>query len=344
VVINMTQAEKIRHFLIKQAQRHPHDLVAFTAERFAVSRTTVLRHIRTLVDAGELIKTGTTKQVSYALADALEQVFTFNLDDMLDEFTLFSTYIAPVIKPLVNANCYDICEYTVTEIVNNAKDHSRGKSLKLSLDIGQDAVNFSCQDDGVGVFVNLQQALGFEDVRDTLLQLSKGKLTSDAVNHTGEGLFFTSRVNDEFRLITNNFCFLRDNRVNDWSFFQVDTKTGTLVNWVIQRQTKRCLADVFKAYQSDDSLQFSKTDVLVELAKEHGARLVSRSQAKRVAAQLELFQQITFDFKGVTIVGQGFVDQLFRVFQQQYPDIKLHYVNANDDVKYMIQRGVDSES
>jgi hypothetical protein len=95
------------------------------------------------------------------------------------------------------------------------------------------------------------------------------------------------------------------------------------------------------SFKSHESLQFSKTDVLVELAKQHGARLVSRSQAKRVLAQLDLFEEITFDFKAVTIVGQGFVDQLFRVFQQQHPNICLHYVNANDDVTFMIERGLN---
>jgi hypothetical protein len=57
-----------------------------------------------------------------------------------------------------------------------------------------------------------------------------------------------------------------------------------------------------------------------------------------IVAQLDLFKDVTFDFKGVTIVGQGFIDQLFRVFQKQHADIKLHYINANDDVTYMIQR------
>ena len=99
---------------------------------------------------------------------------------------------------------------------------------------------------------------------------------------------------------------------------------------------------VFLDYQDDDSLQFSKTEVIIELAREHGQRLISRSQAKRVVANLDKFKQTTFDFKGVTIVGQGFVDQLFRVFQQQYPEIILNYINANDDVNFMIRRGIAS--
>ena len=127
--------------------------------------------------------------------------------------------------------------------------------------------------------------------------------------------------------------------MNDWSFYETKTKTGTQVDWVIHRNTDRHLQAVFKAYQDDDTQQFTKTEVIIELAKEHGQRLISRSQAKRVAAQLEWFKEVTFDFKGITAVGQGFVDQLFRVFQQQHPGIKLRYIHANEDVTYMIQRG-----
>lgn len=36
-------------------------------------------------------------------------------------------------------------------------------------------------------------------------------------------------------------------------------------------------------------------------------------------------------------MGQGFADEVFRVFQNRYPDIDMKAVNANADVQGMIR-------
>lgn len=46
-----------------------------------------------------------------------------------------------------------------------------------------------------------------DDERDAILELSKGKLITDAENHAGEGIFFTSRVFDEFAVISGGLFF-----------------------------------------------------------------------------------------------------------------------------------------
>ena len=85
-------------------------------------------------------------------------------------------------------------------------------------------------------------------------------------------------------------------------------------------------------------LQQSEYHLLVQMANQHGERLISRSQAKRVAKNLEKFSRVTLDFQGVNAIGQGFVDELFRVWQQKHPNTTLAYINANGTVKFMIQR------
>jgi len=53
-------------------------------------------------------------------------------------------------------------------------------------------------------------------------------------------------------------------------------------------------------------------------------QLISRSQAKRILRGLEKhFKVITLDFTGVTLVGQGFVDEVFRVYKNQHPKMAL---------------------
>lgn len=76
----------------------------------------------------------------------------------------------------------------------------------------------------------------------------------------------------------------------------------------------------------------------VELGKNPEDRYISRSQAKRILAGLEKFKQVTLDFRRVQSVGQGFVDEVFRVFQRNHPDIDIRFTHANPSVEFMIKR------
>jgi hypothetical protein len=45
-----------------------------------------------------------------------------------------------------------------------------------------------------------------------------------------------------------------------------------------------------------------------------------------------------FDFEGVSIIGQAFADEIFRVFALGHPKMVLHATNSNSEVKRMIAR------
>ncbi len=57
-----------------------------------------------------------------------------------------------------------------------------------------------------------------------------------------------------------------------------------------------------------------------------------------MSALLENFKSVVLDFSEVDSIGQGFADEIFRVFKQQHPDVDLKVVHANEDVQYMIGR------
>lgn len=66
--------------------------------------------------------------------------------------------------------------------------------------------------------------------------------------------------------------------------------------------------------------------------------LVSRSQAKRVLARLNMFETVTLDFDGVTELEQGFADELFRVGLKDLADVTFEIINAAKDIEKMIKR------
>lgn len=266
---------------------------------------------------------------------------SFKLNNILDEFHILKTYFSAKLQTL-KSNILDICEYGLTEIINNAIDHSYGDNLTVELTFHQNNILLIIEDDGVGIFKRIAELLKAQDYQEAVLQLTKGKFTSDPYHHTGEGIFFTSRIFDEFKLIANGLCFTRVNydNTNDWFLEHVVTKKGTMVHLTIDQNSTKNIKDIFLAFQDPDTMAFNKTEIIVALSKLGEERYISRSQAKKVIRNLEKFKHITLDFKNVKIVGQGFVDEIFRVFANNHKDITINYINANDDILFMINRSL----
>jgi DNA/RNA-binding domain of Phe-tRNA-synthetase-like protein len=53
---------------------------------------------------------------------------------------------------------------------------------------------------------------------------------------------------------------------------------------------------------------------------------------------LDKFEVIELDFNHIEFVGQGFVDEVFRVWQNQYPKVQIKYEHAIPEVEFMIKR------
>ena len=64
---------------------------------------------------------------------------------------------------------------------------------------------------------------------------------------------------------------------------------------------------------------------------------VARSHARRVLKDAEGYKELVIDFRGIEFMGRGFADEVFRVFQNKYPDIQLEVTNANETVLGMIR-------
>lgn len=74
-----------------------------------------------------------------------------------------------------------------------------------------------------------------------------------------------------------------------------------------------------------------------------GGIYISRSQARRLLVGLEKFKSIILDFDKVPAVGQAFTDEVFRVFQNKHPKIKIKSTKTNSAVEFMIKRSINSQ-
>jgi hypothetical protein len=57
-----------------------------------------------------------------------------------------------------------------------------------------------------------------------------------------------------------------------------------------------------------------------------------------VLANLEKFRSVVLDFSGVEEIGQGFADEIFRVWKASHPAIKLEAVSMSAPVSFLVRR------
>jgi excisionase family DNA binding protein len=231
-----------------------------------------------------------------------------------------------------------IMGYAFMEMLNNAIDHSGSETADISWWVRQDQWAFEIKDDGVGAYTNLLTGLRLGSEFEAVQELSKGKRTTDPARHTGEGIFFTSKAVDLFRLTSSGVRWTVDNLRGDVALGSVPPTAGTTVYCRLDPATGRALADVFREFTHDHD--FVRTRPVVKLF-EIGTDFVSRSEARRLLDGLDQgFEVVDVDFAGVTDVGQGFVDELLRVWPRTHPGKTVNPVNMNAAVDFMVKRGL----
>lgn len=333
-----SRGEQVRRFITDNVEKHQNDIAKITAAKFDITRQAVNKHLRRLVDERALVQKGHTRNRSYYLHPQEEWEKTFQLGTSLAEDVVWRNDVASSLDRLPE-NVLDIWHFGFTEMFNNAIDHSGGNVINIRLQRNAKSTQLVLSDDGIGIFVKIQKELGLLDERHAILELAKGKLTTDPDNHTGEGIFFTSRMFDDFNILSGGTYFSHKfGEQENWVLERREFASGTSVWMKLDNHTSRTTRKVFDSYTSEDDYRFTKTVVPVRLAQYGDDKLVSRSQAKRLLARVDRFRTVIFDFQGVDSIGQAFADEIFRVFPNRHPDIELIPYKANSAVKRMISR------
>jgi len=335
------RGKKIREFILSNIEIHNQDIAALTVKKFAISRQAVLRHIRILIDHGVIQVSGTTKSRKYSLTPILTINKKYQITPDLEEDVVWRDDIFPLVKNHLSHRAIELWQHSFTEMLNNAIDHSRGSEVIINVSLNAVNMEVFIIDNGEeGIFKKIQRELSLNDERHAILELSKGKLTTDPARHSGEGIFFSSRMVDHFVIMSGGVYFSHNDRDDrDWILENESTLRGTRVIMEMRNNTNRVIKEVFDKYASeDDDFGFTKTIVPVRLTQYGDELLVSRSQAKRLLARFDRFKTVMLDFKGVTEIGQAFTDEIFRVFTHNNKNTSLIPINMNKDVAAMVAR------
>ena len=328
----------IRFYILEKIESGRKNPAKAASESFGISLNTAYRYIREMAEEGILCKQGS----SYVLANS-RQLITLRRSEgeLTSEDTIFVQRIQPAFHDLPQ-NILTIWQYAFTEMMNNAIDHSEAESV--SVEICRNFLNTALviEDDGVGIFRKLKDFFGFDTSEEAVRELFKGKLTTDQARHSGEGIFFTSRAVDKFAAVSEGRIFSHDrfdDVVQDFTGCTLMEHwmdmPGTAVFMSLSNFSNKTLKEIFDQYSSVDE-GFFRTSIPIKNMFDMFP--VARSQARRLCQNFDKFREIELDFEGVEEVGQGFAHELFVVYQNSHPEIRLVPVNTNDAVEKMIRR------
>jgi anti-sigma regulatory factor (Ser/Thr protein kinase) len=264
-----------------------------------------------------------------------------------DEDQIWNDHVRPHLDGLPE-NIRGIVAYGCTEILNNVIDHSGSTRVVVDLRRSPARVALQIGDFGVGIFRKIQHAAGLPDEHAAFLELAKGRFTTDPSRHTGEGIFFTARMFDRFKILSGTMYVSFSSGGEDWLLedpsLEPRPDQGTFIEMEISPDSERTTKQVFDRFaprRGDEMSEITRTRLAIKLAQPRGEPLVSRSQAKRILARLEQFEEAILDFGGVPEIGPAFADEIFRVFASAHPRVRLIPVGANEDVMRMILRAQD---
>ncbi len=322
--------------LLQFVASEPRNVAARLAAALGVSRQAASARLMKAIRDGLITRTGQGAGVRYALTVQVEVRESYSRAG-LSEDRVWQQLLAPVVADLPE-KVRDVWRYGATEMVNNAVDHSGSPQVHVGMRRNALFTQAWVTDDGEGIFLRIQRALDLFDPREAILELAKGKFTTDPANHSGEGIFFSSKVFDVFDIRSGRLHFAHDDGKVDVLFERDADAPGTTVFMQLANDSKRTTREVFDKFAAPEEYTFAKTIVPVKLAQHEGEKLVSRSQAKRLTMRFERFQTVVLDFDGVEEIGQAFADEVFRVFQVAHPQTTLVPANMAPGVKSMVSR------
>lgn len=329
--------ETIKKYILDKISEDSGDIVHKTTSAFNITRNTVYRYLKELSDDQIIKKDGRR----YSL-NRKDHIYTITLKDIPkdSEDTVYENYLMPLIRDF-KENVIRIWYYCFTEMMNNVIDHSQAEKVTIYVSIDYMSTTVILDDDGIGIFNKIKEFYNYPTIEDAILELFKGKLTTDSLHHSGEGIFFSSRIMDVFAAISSGKIFSHtefDDLVEDLNVFpalhDIDNyKTGTAIFMKLSNYTSKTTKAIMDQYANVDG-GFIRT--IIPIKNIYPYYPVSRSQAKRLTHRFESFQEVQLDFEGVPEIGQGFAHELFVVFHKQHPEVQLIPFNANSTIQKMI--------
>ncbi|MBQ8381605.1 MAG: DUF4325 domain-containing protein [Clostridia bacterium] len=326
----------IKMYILKKIDQKTEGLSKYVSQELGISPNTVHSYLTELQNNQIILK---SKRDKYELVTkSYEYRLTRSSGDLDHDTYAYDTYLRPLIKHLPD-NIEQIWSYGMSEMVNNVIDHSQAETLTVIIRQNYLFTQVILIDNGIGIFQKIKDHFSLPNLDEAICELIKGKLTTDSENHSGEGIFFTSKMMDSFFILSDEKIFATTKYENDQVLDFPEPVGGTCVFMSLSNFTNRTAAEIFDLYSNDDGV-FFKTRIPIKNIFDKAP--ISRSQAKRICNRLDQFKEVIVDFSETEWMGQGFAHQLFVVYAKAHPQTTIIPVNMNQNVENMYKHVMGS--
>lgn len=325
-------------YLLEKIEQRSTSISKSVSETFGINQNTVHTYIN------QLVKDKIIRRAQRGRYELITSTYVYDLvrshGDLNTDTYAYHACLEKHIDDFP-PNVKDIWSYTFSEMINNVMDHSMAENVRII--VIQDYLNTTVviSDDGIGIFEKIKQHFGLASLDEAICELFKGKLTTDADNHSGEGIFFSSKMMDDFIIFSSEKIFT-NNKYDNSNITNIEEEKdkGTTVEMTLSNFTHKQAYEIFDLYSNADG-GFTKTRI--PLKNIFDSSPVSRSQAKRIYNRLDKFKEVILDFDGLEWMGQGFAHQMFVVFQGEHPETELIPVNMNENITKMYNHVKNSD-
>ena len=329
--MKLTQIEKdaFKNKILLSVDSHKNDLVQYSIDNLGLSHNTITKYINELINDKNLLRLNKGRYTAYSLP-AEKKDFSYKRMNIESEDSVWIKDVFPFIGT-VSKQLEGIMDYSFLEMMNNALEHSEADNIKVMVSKTFTMIKICIIDDGVGIFKKIQTSLNLDLPSQALVELAKGKFTSSPENHSGEGIFFSSKMCDEFYIFSDGLCFSGINSSGN-NIEIPEFNKGTAVLLVFERNTTKSTDQIYAEYAGTDYDEPKFKTVVplkIMLQEGTGSVLTSRSQARRLVTRFDKFDEVNLDFSEVDFVGQAFADEVFRVYASKHPEIIIKAINAN---------------
>lgn len=321
------------------ALAHPLDLPAALAARSGRSRASAQRLLGRLVDAQWLERGGSRRRPAYRPGALRQVVHRYALAGLEEDRPWAQDFAAALALPEGVAR---MLRHALSELLNNAIEHSGGRTVTVSMRRTPLQAQLLVADDGRGAFDAIRAACAIDDPAQAMFEIAKGRLTTRPADHGGRGLYHTATLADVFDLHANGCGWRRiagDADAARWQPVRTPGGPGTTVYVAVALDTPRTLDLALRA-GSREGLRgwIDHARLPLRLLAGDGV-LESRALARRVAWRLERYATATLDYAGISDVGPAFADEIGRVLPQRLPGVQWQQVNASPAVAAQLAIG-----
>jgi len=243
-------------YLLEKISQNDTAISKSVSDAFGINQNTVHTYIN------DLVKKGIINRIRYGQYEMTSTQYQYSLKRSKGELDTDTYAFDHCLSKHINhlaPNVQAIWGYSFSEMMNNVMDHSLAENVSLIIE--QDYLNTSViiADNGIGIFKKIKEHFNFSSLDEAICELFKGKLTTDSENHSGEGIFFSSKMMDEFFILSSGKIF----STNKYENIQIEDfagigENGTGVVMGLSNFTHKNPQEVFDLYANIDG-GFTKT-------------------------------------------------------------------------------------